>query len=81
MLSGMNPQSENETLRLFEDAQKHPDMWLMMRQQELEIFRRRWFDFPHQNGRAEIFFRLVQEHLNLTRNAPFLLRQEHDDKA
>ena len=47
----------------------------------LEIFRRRWFEFPHQNGRAEIFFRLVQEHLNLTCNALFLLRQEREDKA
>lgn len=81
MLSGMNPQSENEIHESIEDAQKHPDMWLMLRQNELGMFRRRWFDLPGQEGKAEVFFRMVEQHLDMAYNALYMLRQEREDKA
>ena len=81
MVSGMNSQSENEIHESFENAQTHPDMWLMLRQNELRMFRMRWFDLPRQEGKAEVFFRMVEQHLDMAYDALYMLRQEREDKA
>ena len=64
-----------------EDAQKHPEMWLLKRTTELAVFRHRWSDLPRQEGRAEMFFNMVADHLEGACNALYLLRQERENKA
>jgi hypothetical protein len=64
MLSGINLRSLSEIDESWEHAQKHPNMWLMKRQQELEIFRRRWSDFPKQQSRGR-FNELADSYLTV----------------
>ena len=46
----------------------------MCRHDAFEIYRR-WFNFPKQEGRAEMFFHIVKDHLEGSCDALYLLHQ------
>lgn len=76
MLSGMNPQTENEILDSFEQARNHPDIWITFQQSQLSILQRRWLDLPAQDGRAEMLFQMVKDSLDMAYKCMFLLKEE-----